>query len=338
MLPPTFTSPKEYSRYFSSLPFWRPYVEEACRRSGVPCVTVQPTLAGTYPVFRAGDGFIVKLFGDLFDGPAAYEVEREIFSLFSSHPSFPAPRMAAHGCLFPDQPSWRWPYIISTAIPGVSLGECASQVSYRDREGVALWLGPVVRDLHALPLGGVPILSPSWERFLRFLGERRTRSTADHRSWGRMPEHLVREIDRYLPPLEALIDRDAGPVLLHSDLNQDHVLGCAEEGGWQPKGIIDFGDAQSGDRLYELAALHAGLFHCDKRLLRIFLEAYGLERGGKARFVHRAMSMALLHEFDVLGPVFEEFPWAREAESLGTLAHLMWGLEEPELVGEDRGD
>jgi len=101
---------------------------------------------------------------------------------------------------------------------------------------------------------------------------------------------------------------------------------------WQPSGIIDFGDAMAGDRLYELVALHLGLFRCDKRLLRTFLDTYGFDPGLRRDFVRRAMSLTLLHEFNVLSSVFPTFPDAGRVTSLAELATLLWDLEQPGLL------
>jgi hygromycin-B 7''-O-kinase len=84
-------------------------------------------------------------------------------------------------------------------------------------------------------------------------------------------------------------------------LNEDHVLGRFERGRWQITGIIDFGDAQVGDPLYELVALHLGAFCCNKQLLRTFLGAYGSTDGQPEHFAARMMRLTLLHEFTVLG-------------------------------------
>lgn len=322
MRPPAFASVEEYGRRFTDLAFWRPYIKEACRRSGIPCRTIEPTLAGTFPVFRVNGNAVVKLFSDLFDGPHDYRVELEIYSLLADYPSIPAPRLIAHGSLFPEEDTWRWPYIISTVIPGRSAGE--SERSDAEREGIARWLGPAVRAIHELPAGQVPSLSQPWDGFLR---ERRTRVTEDQRRRGSLPERLLDQIAGYLLPQEVLANRARAHFLLHADLNEDHVLGIEQEGVWRPAGIIDFGDARTGDRLYDLVALHLGLFHGDKRLLRLFLESYGWE--GEEGFVSRAMSLTLLHEFDVLGPVFERFPRARQVTSLDELARLLWDVEAP---------
>src|SRR5262249_49729636 len=150
-------------------------------------------------------------------------------------------------------------------IPGLSLGE--SDVSYADRLALATWLGPVVRSIHTLPLDDAGPLMPEWDDFAAFLAAQRAAAAATHVRWGRLPARLVAHIDTYLPRLEELIDRPATPALIHADLNRDHVLGEIVGGAWRPTGVIDFGDARVGDRMYELVALHLGLFDADGRLL-----------------------------------------------------------------------
>ena len=133
------------------------------------------------------------------------------------------------------------------------------------------------------------------------------------------------QIDDYVPDIAELIDRSATPALIHADLNRDHVLGETVGGAWRPTGIIDFGDARVGDRMYELVALHLGLFDADPRLLRAFLDSYVFDDGLRRDFVRRAMAMTLLFEFNTLGEIMETLPGAVEAACLEDLAELLWG-------------
>jgi hygromycin-B 7''-O-kinase len=155
---------------------------------------------------------------------------------------------------------------------------------------------------------------------------------ADQRAWGTLPARLIDQIDAYLPPLADLVDPAVPPCLLHCDLNADHVLGDFRAGHWRPTGLIDFGDAQVGDPAYELPALHLGLFHADKALLRAWRTAYGGGATGDARWIRRAMSMTLLHQFDVLTDLFRALPAARRITSLEELATLLWDPDAPGVM------
>jgi hypothetical protein len=88
-------------------------------------------------------------------------------------------------------------------------------------------------------------------------------------------------------------------------------------------GVIDWGDALVIDPYYELPALYLGTFKGDKRLLRAFLAGYGWEIG--ADFAQRAMTMTLLHEWDVLADV-GKFVALDAVASLDELATTLWGL------------
>jgi aminoglycoside phosphotransferase len=324
---------KAYGQIFVDADYWRPYVEEICARHGLgPCRAVRLGLPGSYPTFIVDDRYVVKLFGELFDGGESVVVEREMYALLATDRQIPAPTLLADGQLFLDGDGWRWPYLVSESFPGESLSQVEARVSFSDKLAVARFLAPVVRRIHGLTPAPSPPLALTWDAFGRFLDERRRRCVESHRAWGSLPDRLIGQLDAYIPPLPDLVDRTAPPRVLHCDLNADHVLGVFEEERWRPVGVIDFGDAMVGDRMYELAALHLGLFRCDKRLLRAFLDDYGFDAGLRRDFARRAMSLTLLHQFDVLSDVVSRFPGAADIDDLASLAALMWDPKHPGLA------
>jgi hygromycin-B 7''-O-kinase len=334
---PRFASLAEYSEHFTDTAYWQPYVETICSRHGLaPCRHIRSGLGGTHPVFIVDDRYVVKLFTDLFNGAHGFAVESDLYPLLAATPQIPVPSLLAQAHLFPEGGGWPWPYLVSTVLPGMSMGEVRDRITLADKTTIAAYLGPIVRHIHALPIEGAPSLPRSWDAFVHLLQRRRDTSAADYARGGIMPRRLADQIDSYLPSVDSLIDRTMEPQLLHCDLNQDHVLGRFNSGHWQLTGIIDFGDAQVGDPLYELVALHLGLFHCDKQLLRTFLDAYGSNIWAQEHIVFRAMCVTLLHEFTVLDQVFANFPSAREVGSLVELATLVWDLESPGLGGSGR--
>ena len=319
---------------FTNPDYWRPYVEEVCSRHGLgPCRAVRTGLPGTMPVFIVDERVVVKFFAEYFQGDTGFRVEREVYGLLAGREDIPAPALVASGELFPEgEDGWPWPYLVVELLPGRSLGEVAGRVSAADRLAVAQYLAPILRRLHRLRLEPSVDLRPTWDAFDVFLAGQRANVVAQHQRWRALPERLIAQIEDYLPPLAELVDHRLPPHLLHCDLNADHVLGGFTGDHWQPTGVIDFGDAKVGDRLYELEALHIGLFHGDKRLLRAFLDAYGFDPDLRRDFTQRAMSMALLHEFNVLGEVTQRFPGATDGRSLEELTTLLWDLEQPGLV------
>ncbi len=327
MQKPEYHSLQDYSSLFTRVDYWRPYVEQVCARHTIAVHGLRAGLAGTNPVFvvdDGADGVVIKFFETrFFAGARSFAHERAIYALIAHERSLPAPALIAADTLFADGD---WPYLIISRIPGASLGEVSAQVSRADYLRLASWLGTFLRRFHALPLGQSSLLPQTEREFADFIIKQRVDCVARHRGWGVLPEHLLAELPDYLPPAEWLFEAAAAWCLIHCDLNHDHLLGEFVAGHWQPRGVIDFGDARVGDRHYELVALHLGLFRADRGLLRSFLAAYGLDAARDHHFVQRAMSYTLLHEFNVLEQIAPEM--VATAPSLAALAEQLWQLQE----------
>lgn len=300
--PPAFAGIPEYGASLSDAAFWAPYVAEALARHGLPIEAPVSGEVGSFPTFLAG-GYAVKFFGELFTGGRCFEVERSLHRLLRHHPDIPAPALIAEGRLF--EQGWPWPYLITTRLIGRPWREAAP--SPDDGGAVAEALGRAIRRVHDRPAPAGAV----WEHDL--VRELRPGCVERHRQWRTLPEHLIEQIDRYL--LEPSPDRR----LLHADLHADHIF----VDGARLLGVIDWGDATVADPYYELPALHLGTFGGDRRLLGRFLAGYGWEAG--ADFARRAMSMTLLHQFNVLSEVRETID-VNTAPSLEALADLLWAL------------
>jgi hygromycin-B 7''-O-kinase len=325
-----------YVRLFTAVPFWSPYVRAVCQRHGLlpaeqaAACKVRTGVAGTCPVFMVDERWVVKFFGRLFDGAAACAAEQAAGRLVGLDPAIRTARLVGSGALNEPGVDWPWPYLIYEYIPGVSFGEALEQISLADRLQTARELGDTVRRLHALPLAGSPVFRPSYQPYLAFLREQRAQVTQRQREWDRLPAHLLAQIEDFLPPLEALVDFSHPPHLIHADLTRDHLLGRFEfdptgSSSWRSLAVIDFGDARTGDLLYELSALHLDLFSGDLRLLAAFLEAYGLSPAERADLPRKALSTALLHQFNVFASLPEALRTEiRQVPSLADLAERLW--------------
>jgi len=321
---PVFASRQEYAERFADLVFWESSVRVICQRHDLPCGRVHMGVPGTYPTFLVDDRWVVKLFGEWFDGGVSHAVERDVYALLRGQTDIPAPQLVAAGDLYSGGDGWPWPYLVSQQLPGRSLAQVRDLVAEDDLIGIARYTGQVLRRLHSVPITGGTALAPDWDSFVAFIAERRARCLADHRSWGSLPLALIAQIPDYLLPADVLFDRSTRPVLLHADVTMDHLLlQKGESGRWAMTGIIDFGDARVGDPLYELVALHLDALDCDKRLLQSFWDGYGSDIA-RNDWVRRAMNYALLFPFDSLGAALRAHPALREARSLDDLAVALW--------------
>lgn len=323
---PYFASREDYATRFTNVDYWRPYITSVCQRHHLtPYQQIRAGKAGTHPVFIVNERYAVKLFAELFDGEESFRKELDIYRLCAYAPALPVPKLITYGSVFDEDDSYRWPYTISTVIPGVSIGSVLPEISFEDKLDVATAAGSFLHTFHRLPLEHSSFFERSWEPFRVVLDYQRIHCIEHHRQWNALPPHLIARLDDYLPPIESLFDPQTIPYLLHTDLFDDHVLGFLEHGRWHTNGFIDFGDALAGDRLYELIALHIGLFHGDKRLLRAFVQTCKLADISEDQFVLKTMSFALLRQFNVFQPFFEDHPEALTSTTLEELALCMWG-------------
>lgn len=315
-----------YRKFFMDSPLWKPCVKRVCYRHALlPCQQVRPGLAGSFPTFIVEDRWVVKFFGQLFGGGVAYETELQVNSLLPPDLSIRAPSLLYSGSLLDDDQAWKWPYLIYEYLPGISIGEVYERVSFEDKISLACALGKTTHQIQRLPLVGAPLFDAGLEEYARFLYRQRAGCLAHHREWQSLPGHLVKQIEDYLLPVESLTDPLIPHGLIHADITRDHILGGLEAGQWVTLGLIDYGDARVANVFYDLAALHIDLFRGDKRLLKAYLDAYELK--DRRQFAHKAMSIALLHEFNILSILTDTGPMTRQVDTLNEMAMRIWDIE-----------
>ena len=308
------------------LSIWEPHVRRVCQRHDLhPGKLIRPGLAGSFPTFIVADHWVVKFFGQLYGGAESYQAELAANWIIASAPKISAPALLATGELFTDSTAWHWPYLIFDYVPGDSIGEVYAQICWDDKLALAHQLGGITRQLHSLKIEDSPFAkSQSRGSYLEFLEVQRSICTSNHQKWNSLPQRLIAQISDYLLSPEEIIDPSLPPRLIHADITRDHILGQIQKGHWQTQALIDFGDAMIGDIFYELATLHLDVFQRDRRLLRPFLDSYGLSDQQKVDFPHKAMSVALLHQFNIFHDLQD---WIFEVpESLEALATQLWDI------------
>ncbi len=266
-------------------------------------------VGGTYPAILS-DEVVVKLFGYIGEWQATWDNERFAQARLSLDSRILAPRMVGAGQLFPEF-AQSLPYLILTRIPGRDWED--ADLSFEERVQVAADLGIQLRLIHALPSDGLPTID-SWM----------TRSVSDGARSGRFPPALVDQVDRWV----ASIPMDP-PAFVHSDIFTRHPY--VEHG--RLTGIIDWGDAMAADPHVELGKLHLDVFAGDKRLLRVFLHAYGWP--ADTGFSRKALAMALRRHTQILGQHGEggdmfyrvpELIAGAKVETLDELAEALFGV------------
>ena len=322
-----------YAAHFMDLSLWDQYVGRVCEYLGFGYEKVCPGVPGTFPTFIVeliprGDhqphkSVVVKFFGPLFDGAGSFRIERDMGHWIEKQSlSIPSPIIMAEGRLNND-----WQYLIFEHVNGVSIGQVKDMLSEDDWTSVAYQTGEYIHQLHAMTAGHAlelpESITPCIDTYIIFLQRQRLNCLTNHKVWNDIPAHLLDQLEGFVLPVECLLDFSAPPCLIHADLTADHLLGSLVSGRWQSLAIIDWGDAMTGNLLYELVALHLDLFHSDKRRLRVCLDAYGLPSFYWHDFPRKALSLVLLHQFPMPAWVYEPY---KDVHSMQELAECLFAV------------
>ena len=289
-----------------------------------PALRFLSTAPGTFPTFIIDRRVVVKFFGQLFTGQRSFAVEQAAAHLLAAHPVLPTASLVFSGQLNPPGANWHWPYLGYTYLAGDSIRTDFERISMDDKLALAGQLGGWVRAVHQLPLVENGPFETGWDGFEGFLETQRCHCASRQAAWGSLPSHLSAQIDDFLRSVPRLVDRATPPHLIHADLTADHLLGSFTGVHWIPCGLIDFGDARTGNLDYELVALYLDLLGCDRRLLAAFLKSYGFSP--PAGFPRRALAFCLLHEFNVLTNLARWLPGWQAARTLDELALQLWAI------------
>ena len=120
--------------------------------------------------------------------------------------------------------------------------------------------------------------------------------------------------------------RSAPRVVVHGDLESDHVLLSKENGEWRVSSIIDFGDARVGVRDYEWMPLWLGLFDRNVDEMRAFIESYDPTLLSDQALPSRLIAWTLLHDFgtDAIAELLDRTNTPTPLKTLGDLSNIVW--------------
>ena len=248
-------------------------------------------------------------------------MERRLLEVLGGNGAVPTPSIVASGKLL-DRLSWS--YLIQEYCPGLTLEAIRPEITRDDLLGIASGVGAVVRALHRTDIrlfDGIDAGEP-WGTFV----DRRRREV--------LPELVGKGViasevaDALADTLdEAIAGNSQTPhVIVHGDLESDHVLLERSGGEWAVASLIDFGDAKVGLRDYEWMPLWFGLFDRDIRMMRAFLEAYDPDLLTDDELPRRMMAWTLLHDFgtDAVVELLGKTNAAIPVSSIDVLQELLW--------------
>ena len=320
LLPPIATW-EQWAASFDDVHVWRPVVDAICEREGIAYDTINAPGSNTNAVFILDRRVVLKIYSPFWE---EFPFERRLMELLEHDAAVPVPAIRAAG-EFRDRRDWS--YLAVEFCAGCPLDELQAEMTQAALLEVAAQTGRMVRRLHAVdpePLAAID-KGEGWDALV----DRRRREV--------LPEMIERGliVPGIAPELEALLDeavaasRAAARVVVHGDLNAEHLLMEERDGRWNVSALIDFGDARIGVPDYEWMPLWLGLCNRDVAVMRAFLEAYDPRLLADGALGRRVAAWTLLHDFgtDAVAELFDTSGAIRPARSLEALQTLVW----PEL-------
>ena len=303
----------EYRAIYHRDELWRPAIGEICHRHGIAAGSCVRGPDGTHIVYYAGPSHVIKLFVPLFRED--FDAERIVLRRVEGRLGVDTPTLEFEGEVA------GWPYIVMSRLAGRTLGEVWPAVEAGNRLEIVEKIGDLIARTRRLPAGEFVGLSVDWPAFVA----RQVATAAERHAGEGVGQELLDRIPAYLASALPLLSGSFEPVLLFSDVTDEHVLVSKTGGAWVMSGYVDFGDAMLGQRDYELVAPALDIALGDRGLLVTMLRASGYRDSEFTEaFRHRMMAYTLIHRYLRLSDVLEAVPQSRGARRPEELADLFW--------------
>ena len=330
LLPPIDTW-AQWASLFDDVAVWKPAVDAICEREGIAYDRIEAPASNTNAVFILDRRVVIKIYSPFWP---EFAFERGLMELLERDVVVPVPAVRAVGVL---RDRRDWSYLAMEFCAGRPLDELQPELPRAALLDVAAQTGSTVRRLHAIdpqPLAAID-KGEAWDALV----QRRRRQV--------LPELVDRGliVPRVAGALETVLDEAVvaahavSHVVVHGDLNAEHVLLEEQERRWTVSALIDFGDARIGAPDYEWMPLWLGLCNRDAALLRSVLEAYDPSLLTDPGLGQRIAAWTLLHDYgsDAIAELFENSGVARPVPSLEALQALVWpGIWPPRQVSGAR--
>lgn len=217
--------------FFFYLLLISPIIQEP-NEAGLP-PSITPATSSTNLVYFHGD-LVVKFYTKAGLRESSFEKEKELYNLLQTATDSPScfPTMKAHG-VYKDTDEKEWPYIITNLVDGEPIGAVFPELSHDNRLEVAEFAARMLKEVHAMDISSVKSVPITWQPFIDYLCIQRDAATKRHEHWQTMPGSLIRQLGAYLPTIHELrtsfVNTSRSPVLVHSDLNDENLLGEWED-------------------------------------------------------------------------------------------------------------
>lgn len=292
-----------------------PAALDIARSHGLPCGDPHVFATGSNLVVALDDALVLKVFPPLLRHQ--FVSERASLSQLRGRISVPIPEIVLEG------ERDRWPYLVITRLNGIVGTQAWPVLPDDQKERILGRIGETIAEVQRAPVGELSRLEPRWDDFIQ---RQIAGCHARHARLG-LPRKYLDGLDAYLRDAVDLIPLQAPPVILTGEYGPENFLLSREGSDWRLSGLIDFGDAFTGWREYDLLGPSVFLTAGMPRRVRSLLTGFGYSQGDMTpALTRRLMTLALLHRFSDLNRQICIEGWQQQAGDLFELERLLWPI------------
>ena len=316
LLPDSKTTEDQYRTIYRDAATWLPAFRAICRRHGLNEDSLEFAPPGTHVVFSVRPEVYIKLFFTSWRDD--YVAECLVLKRLAEqrHLPVPVPRVVAEGELE------GWPYAIISAVEGIPLNQVFSGVQLSDRRYIAAQCGEVMAALHSTRTEGLEEIALDWPAYT----EANIKASVDRLIKADAAETWVRSAMALAEDIALLHAQRFKPVLLNSDITDEHILLKKHGDRWEMAGLIDFGDSMLGHPYYDFAAPGCSITLGSPVLQRDMLLSYGFPADElNETLSKRLMFYVLAHEFINIPDLLSSFDDMRP-QGMDDLRQKLWAF------------
>lgn len=316
-LPPIETW-SDWTVAYNDVSLWRPVIDAICASEGIRYRSIERPRSNTNAVFILDRRLIVKIYSPFW---SEHDIESKLIEVLSSEGAVPVPKIVASG-QFEDRVTWQ--YLIIDHCPGLTLEALRPELSREELVSIAAQIGSVTSALHETNIDRLED-ADSGETWDDLINRRRQEVLPELIDRGLVTHNVTEALAETID--DVIDDSMSRPrVVVHGDLESDHVLLSNADGEWRVNAIIDFGDARVVVRDYEWMPLWLGLFDRNVGEMRAFIESYDPALLSDEALSRRIIGWTLLHDFgtDAIADLLDRSNTPTPIKTFGGLCKTVW--------------
>ena len=315
---PPIESWSDWTRVYNDVSLWRPVVDAICATEGIHYRNIERPRSNTNAVFILDRHLVVKIYSPFW---SEHDIEPKLLEVLSAEGAVPVPKVIASG-RFEDRATWH--YLVMEHSPGQTLEALRPELIQEDLTSIAAQIGAVTKSLHETDIDKLEG-ADAGETWDGLVSRRRQEVLPELIDRGLVTPNVTKSLAAILD--DVIDDSRSKPrVVVHGDLESDHVLLSRTDGEWRVSSIIDFGDARIGVRDYEWMPLWLGLFDRNIDEMRAFIESYDPTLLTDDTLPRRIMGWTLLHDFgtDAIDELLAGVDTLTPIETFDEMSSIVW--------------